>query len=391
MATKSGARVAAMLLLLCTTALPAWADYWDGNRKWSDYFHWNVFYRNETMFKQTPREFRFKGEFIPCPLNGEDSPIYADNFLRVENSSTFNISAGKSFNLQDGSFYWEFQVDPLVLIDYNDEYYDDYYLKRIRSKYSFDAEIYVVTADDVMHKIATWEKHGINGDGKDYDYYGQSPHDGDRVQLLSVQSEITDTQYGVLYISDIEKFNNDGVMFLRYIPSMRAIQEGVKCFVVKEYVSESTNMDDYSQTIEIGWIQLEKDIQCPTFNDSNPMPKFSSVAWKTDGSLRGVATDVPDKRSDNNYTQNYEVTMYYYKGDKQSRTTTYGTSGSNVSITGKSGGKMDMEWISRLGGSDAGHAEYAYTMPIYLKYRGVGKINTSSLSNKFPGKTLSEP
>ena len=351
------ARVAAMLLLLCTTAIPAWAYRFS----WSEEYWETSGSLNGVMCGD--------GGKYRCSAETDDVDEYLDHNLHV------GLSTHQSINPAEDKFYWEASIR--VCCCYTD---DD-------QKLGLIGEIYVVTADGVKHKIATWTK---DKDSEEDEYDAKDLlYPSLIVEFEPINREITDTQWGALYVSDLDSKD----ILVRYMPSLKAMQEGVKCFVMKvnmtRYEKRSYYDSGYKEE-DMGWVQYEKDIQCPKFNDSNPMPKFSSVAWKTDGSLRGVATDVPDKRSNNNYTQNYEVTMYYYQGDKQSRTTTYGTSGSDVSITGKSGGKMDMEWTSRLGGSDAGHAEYAYTMPVYLKYRGVEKINISSLSDKFPGVTLSE-
>ena len=70
-----------------------------------------------------------------------------------------------------------------------------------------------------------------------------------------------------------------------------------------------------------------------------------------------------------------EVREYYYDGGEKSTYQYFYTSDSNVSITEKSGGKMDLEWKSWLRTPNAGHTEYAYTMPVYLKYRSGMDVN----------------
>jgi hypothetical protein len=279
---KSGARVAAMLLLLCTTALPAWAYRYS----WSE--------ENYEPSEGEGGKYRCSGET-------DDVDEYLYHNRRVD------FTTYQSINLAEDKFYWTATIDVFCCS-----------FDGGTQKLGLIGEIYVVTADGVKHKIATWTK---DKDSEDDEYDAKDPIYSRLKTFEPINREIIDTQWGALYVSDMY---SDKIA-VRYMPSLKAMQEGVKCFVMKVNMMRYTDPQTFcGREIEedLGWVQYEKDIQCPTFNDSNPMPKFSSVAWKTDGSLRGVATDVPDKRSNNNYTQNYEVTMYYYQGDKQSRTTT---------------------------------------------------------------------
>ena len=80
---KSSARVAAMLLLLCTTALPAWAEYeMDWERMVTD---------------QGGGEVQYKG--------------YSDNILNQYSWRDYsNFTTKKTFNPANDQFYWEFYV-----------------------------------------------------------------------------------------------------------------------------------------------------------------------------------------------------------------------------------------------------------------------------------------
>ena len=75
---KSGARVAAMLLLLCTTALPAWASTsWDTTRD-----------------DEGGGKVRYRGD---------------DCYMTItEYSGSFETK--KTFNPDNNQFYWEFTV-----------------------------------------------------------------------------------------------------------------------------------------------------------------------------------------------------------------------------------------------------------------------------------------
>ena len=301
---KSAARVAAMLLLLCTTALPAWAST-----------SWNT-----TRDDEGGGKVRYRGE---C------SGIAG----MMDFSGSFETK--KTFNPDNNQFYWEFTVFAG---------YADYY-SQPHDNSEYIGEIYVMTADSQVHTIANWKKENL--------------------KWKEVSYSITDSTWGYIHASNLSNYR---YITIQYMPSTRAFEDGVKCIMMKE------NAKDRFWNLWAS-VQWDKNIDCTALKEGYPMPKLSSVAWNTDGSLRGVVTNVPDKRSDSRFKQYYQVYEYYYDGGVTSNYEYYTTSGSNVSITEKSGGKMDMAWTSRLGGSDAGHAKYAYTMPVYLKYRACTHVN----------------
>ena len=306
-----------MLLLLCTTAIPAWADSWA--RTW-----------NNMITDDGGGEVRFRGQNYNS-LGFNWSYAY------------YKFKTNKTFNPANDQFYWEFNM----YVNYGFRVKGgtmDYYVET-----AYKGEIYVMTPDSQAHTIAHWER--------------AKGHPCCPIEAYTTSYNITDSTWGYIYVSNISDHN----ITIQYMPSSKAAEDGVICIMMKESVI------NYSE--EIGWVQYEKSIDCSALKEGSPMPKLSSVAWSTDGSLRGVVKDVPDKRSDSKFKQYYQVYEYYYDGEGESTYEYYTTSGSNVSITEKSGGKMDMEWKSWLRGSDAGHAEYAYTTPVYLKYRGGMHVN----------------
>ena len=301
---ESGARVAAMLLLLCTTALPAWASTsWDTTR--DDEGGGTVRYR------------------------GECSGIAG----MMDFSGSFETK--KTFNPDNNQFYWEFTVFAG---------YADYY-SQPHNNSEYIGEIYVMTADSQVHSIANWKKENL--------------------KWKEVSYSITDSTWGYIHASNLYDYR---YITIQYMPSSRAFEDGVKCIMMKE------NAKDRFWNLWAS-VQWDKNIDCTALKEGYPMPKLSSVSWGTDGTVRGVATNVPDKRSDNRFKQWYEVREYYYDGGEKSTYQYFYTSDSNVSITEKSGGKMDLEWKSWLRTPNAGHTEYAYTMPVYLKYRACTHVN----------------
>ena len=267
------ARVAAMLLLLCTTALPAWAD-----SGWT----WE-----STINDEGGGEVRYRGE--------------TSDHVVTNWSNSYYFKTEKTFNPDNNQFYWEFTV----FANYSWQFGVN------TGACEYIGEIYVMTADSQAHTIAHWEKSYTSY--KDISY------------------SITDSTWGYIYVSQMP--NNE--ITIQYMPTSRAFEDGVKCIMMKENAKETYHF-------KWAWMQYEKDINCTALKEGYPMPKLSSVSWGTDGSLRGVVTNVPDKRSDSKFKQYYQVYEYYYDGEGESTYEYYTTSGSNVSITEKSGGKMDL-------------------------------------------------
>lgn len=113
---ESSARVAAMLLLLCTTAIPAWATS-----------SWNT-----TRDDEGGGTVRYRGD---------------DCYMTItEYSGSFETK--KTFNPDNNQFYWEFTV----FAGYGD------YFSEPHKDCEYSGEIYVMTADSQAHSIANWKK-----------------------------------------------------------------------------------------------------------------------------------------------------------------------------------------------------------------------------------------
>ena len=110
------------------------------------------------------------------------------------------------------------------------------------------------------------------------------------------------------------------------------------------------------------------------------MPKLS-VDWGNGGMLTFKAAGVPDKRSNDSYSaQGYNMNLYYrYDADnKSSRTNTFTTAdGSAISYTNETNGKMDMAYSYWPLTPSADKAKGAYTVPVFVEYRGITKPNDS--------------
>ncbi|MBR3648590.1 MAG: hypothetical protein IKN59_09455, partial [Paludibacteraceae bacterium] len=173
---ESGARVAAMLLLLCTTAIPAWASWWTWDR---------------TINDEGGGEVRYRGETTDHVVNNWSLSYY--------------FKTEKTFNPVNNQFYWEFNL----YADYSWQFGVN------TGACEFIGEIYVMTADSQVHKIAHWEKSYTSF--KDISY------------------SITDSTWGYIYVSQMPQ--ND--ITIQYMPTSRAFEDGVKCIMMKESASEA--------------------------------------------------------------------------------------------------------------------------------------------------------
>ena len=124
---ESAARVAAMLLLLCTTALPAWADSWA--RKW-----------NNMITDDGGGEVRFRGQNYNV-LGYDWDRLY------------YEFKTNKAFNPANDQFYWEFNM----FVNYG-YYLDGTSTLNYFTMTAYKGEIYVMTPDSQAHTIAHWER-----------------------------------------------------------------------------------------------------------------------------------------------------------------------------------------------------------------------------------------
>ena len=149
---KSGARVAAMLLLLCTTALPAWAAS-----------SWNT-----TRDDEGGGTVRYRGEW-----NGNG---YGNN------SGSFETK--KSFNPDNNQFYWEFTVFAGCA---------DYF-SQPHNNCEYIGEIYVMTADSQVHTIANWKK--------------------EQGEWQAVSYSITDSTWGYIHASNLSNYRYITIQYI---------------------------------------------------------------------------------------------------------------------------------------------------------------------------------
>jgi len=256
-----------------------------------------------------------------------------------------SFKTNKAFDAVNDQFYWDFEMNV---------YFSS-------GRYIFPSEImerglygnvYVVTADDQSHQIAHWEKN--------YNEVTRTPY------------EITDSTYGYIYVSDIYCASlTNWKMKIQYMPSSQAFVDGVKRIVMKERVA-IVRPGYYSDQ---GWFQYEKDIDCTALKEGSPMPKLK-IEWNEDGQLGFKAENAPDKREKDIYlSQYYDIDWYYYKNGRQSKDKSFSTAQNNITCTQKADSKMDITFDYWPETPKMEKADYAYTVPVYLRYRGGQRIN----------------
>ncbi|MBQ8487901.1 MAG: hypothetical protein IJ533_10310 [Prevotella sp.] len=272
------------------------------------------------------------------------------------------------FNINNDQFYWGFHVKV------NQDYFPGHHWGRNLNNQSistflYEGEIYLVTSDGTKHLVETWKK----------DY------------LLESYTHIVDkdNRWGKVWVSNIE----DNNVQVTYAPSTKAFEDGVKRIVMKQTVSWKYNGTSDDIKGDAGWIEYEKDITLSGLETEKPMPKLSAD-WGDGGMLTFKAAGVPDKRSNDSYdAQGYNMNLYYHydNDNKSSRNNTFTTAdGSAISYTNETNGKMDMAYSYWPLTPSADKAKGAYTVPVFVEYRGITKPNDSDTAIP-SGHTLSQP
>ena len=243
------------------------------------------------------------------------------------------LKTTKHFSLDDDQFNWEFEIR-VNFKHKTDTGHDIWW-------HEYDGKIYVVTADDVKHEIATWKK---------------------KYESWDITTSNTNTSFGQVNLSEQlyydRSLDNSCLMKLQYAPTAKAVNAGVKRIVVYYTMQYSHNFE-YN-----GWVQYEKALDFSTIAADKPLPK-PTVGWGTDGKLAFKAAGMPDKRNnklwDNEY---YSLNAYYNKDGNKTGSANYGTKTGTVSYANETNGKMDM--LFSYWPADGG----AYTVPVYVKTQG---------------------
>ena len=252
----------------------------------------------------------------------------------------------KRFDGDKDQFYFEFEMRVCcdMIIEYDKKWYNKAFSDSEVKQTLLEGEVYVVTQDDVLHKLGTWKKAKTDGS-----YVTYSVDD--------------DQQYGSFHTYNLNTDN--GHVNVRFLPRRQAFLDGVKRIIFK-------NRLVFKDTRQWGWFQYEKDIDLNYFNEDKPMPKLS-YDWNVDGSLTFTATDMRDITKDSRYkSQTYDVTQYlFFNNSRIKKHDDFNLVSDAVTLTHKSGNKMDIQfskWYVNGG---------AFTTPVFLKYRGESNVSTN--------------
>ena len=294
---------------------------------------------------------------------------YSDYILVAGDYSYAYFETKDKFNINNDQFYWRFDVKV------NQDYYSGRHWGRNLNNQSistflYEGEIYLVTSDGTKHLVEKWKK--------------------DYLQESTTPLETVDHTWGKVWVSNIESNN----VQVYYAPSTKAFEDGVKRIAMKQTVTWKYGGTDVN-AYNAGWIEYEKDITLSGLETEKPMPKLS-VDWGDGGMLTFKAAGVPDKRNNSNYdAQGYNMNLYYHydNDNKSSRNNTFTTAdGNKISYTNETNGKMDMAYSYWPLTPSADKAKGAYTVPVFVEYRGITKPKPQNKGKIVPsGHTLSQP
>ena len=318
----------AVLMLLMAGVTPAWAE--------KVHFTWDT----DSIKDDGGGMYRFRGE-------GNDVIDIGERKWKPENNGYFKTQ--QHFDADKNQFWWNFEVR----VDYFGDYWNNGAPVDIYGQ-KYTGVIYVVTADDVPHQIATWSKATAENRSTPYTN--------------------TNEKWGTVHVSDVQNPNTigHGYVTIDYTPSDKAIEDGVKRIVMRQdIVAYSPGISLITLT---GWVQYEKALTFSGIAADKPMPTLT-VEWNDNGQLSAKATGVPDKRKDDQWQdQRYTVKTFYYTGTGQSYERTFGTKNKAADCADGNNGKMDMSF-SFL---PPALADRVYTVPTYIKYSGGMTVNPAS-------------
>ena len=239
----------------------------------------------------------------------------------------------KRFDATKEQYYLEFEFRVIMdqIIEYDKSDWNMMWHDSEVKQTKLDGEVYVVTADDVMHLVATWRKDKTEGSYTPY--------------------EQTDKSYSGVYVTNLDTDN--GHVTVRMLPNSKAFTEGVKRVVFK-------NRMIFKDTRQWGWFQYEKDIDLTSLTGSTPMPRLNA-AWNDEGSITFKATGMADWRSNKNYLdQYYYVNRYAYNGYKRSYGNSFDVNDTDMTLTEAGEGLLDAEFKNWF------LSDGAYTIPVYV-------------------------
>ena len=257
----------------------------------------------------------------------------------------------KRFDGDNDLFYFEFEMRVCcdMIIDFDKSDWNMLWHDSEVKQTFIEGDVFVVSDDDVMHKIGHWQKAKT-----DKSYITYSSEDNQ--------------EYGGIRTYNMDADN--GHVKIRFLPRRRSFLDGVKRIIFK-------NRLVFKDTRQWGWFQYEKDIDLNYFDENKPMHKLS-VEWNDEGSLSFKASDMLDISKSSRYIkQYYEVYQYLYPGYKFSRSNKFYLDTNDVNTTSSSNNKVDVTFSKWY--ADGG----VYTIPVCYKYQGVSNLNVKDAETTF--------
>ena len=255
-------------------------------------------------------------------------------YFRSENHYYNDWNAGavdafrtqSTFSFADDRFAWEFEfrvLNPNIYI-YN---------------VALEGEVFVVTRDDVSHKMGTWKKT--------------------QSETSNPTWSVTDSNYGTFNIS---KVGDGHSMKVKYSPKQRAFDDGVKCIVFKSHILYNYQNQ---KKWDSGWMQYEKPLDLSSvLGAETPMPRMT-YEWKDDGDIVCTAKNMLNKFN-NSYYSCQRYGLYRYCGDRRGdydNLNPYNDMERCV-ITDHYNGTMDAVFTTWVSNDNTP----PYTTPVFTKY-----------------------
>ena len=276
-------------------------------------------------------------------------------YFRSENHYYNDWNAGavdafrtqSTFSFADDRFAWEFEfrvLNPNIYI-YN---------------VALEGEVFVVTRDDVSHKMGTWKKT--------------------QSETSNPTWSVTDNSYGTFNVS---KVGDGHSMKVKYSPKQRAFDDGVKCIVFKSHILYNYQNQ---KKWDSGWMQYEKPLDLSAvLGEETPMPRMT-YEWKDAGNIVCTAKNMLNKFN-NSYYNCQRYGLYVYCGDRRGdydNLNPYNNMERCV-ITDHYNGTMDAVFTTWVSNDNTP----PYTTPVFTKY--FARTNIHPNGNKSVEEEFTQP
>ena len=297
----------------------------------------------------------------------DDAVGLLSSFMNYKMDQYQKLKTSKAFDAGSDQFYWEFNAN--ICPDLDDLGYktfsadDEQAFAIYVATFTFNGDVLLVTSDGVSHQIATFDFSKVT----QANFVSQTE--------INVPCTMVDANYGQVAV---KKTTARGINVYFSPVKKTYIHKDVEKIIIRSTVTARDGSNLYPN---VGTLKYEKALDFSSIDEGKPMPKLT-IDWNDKGEIGCQAADVKDKRGNSKYVaQFYRLTRYiYYQKTRMGiyKEYLFGTDRDNLTITDKSGGKMDLDfsfWPFNHKGLDRSDA--AYTIPVYVKYCGVVRVNPS--------------